>query len=276
VRISEKGVKVLSNPAIEYCSLHAAMYGAKSIDKESVRESVETKISKFGFCCKNRCFEAEPIVAYGASEMMRVWLENKLVDCAVVVCEGAGTVITTNGKLVQAIGARLTGIIKTSPIREIIDRIEADNGTLLDRGTARIDQAAGVKCALDLGFRRIVVSVAGFRAKEISEIRKLEAKLKADIWIFSVCNTRVGEADVKHIAKADIVCASASKVLRDKIGKKALMQLGIAIPVYALTEKGRRFVLAYLTEFEDKLVAFRTSKLPYEVDAKGPRLKAQD
>jgi hypothetical protein len=35
------------------------------------------------------------------------------------------------------------------------------------------------------------------------------------------------------IAKADIACASASKIIRNEIGKKALLQLGVAIPVFA-------------------------------------------
>lgn len=32
------------------------------------------KIADFGFCCGNHKFKAEPVVAYGAFEMMRVWL----------------------------------------------------------------------------------------------------------------------------------------------------------------------------------------------------------
>jgi putative methanogenesis marker protein 8 len=273
VRISEKGVEVLTAPMVEYCPLHEALYGTKKIDVESVRKSVEMKIAGYGFCCGNRLFDAVPVVAYGASEMMRVWLEKGLIDCAVVVCEGAGTVITTNGELVQSIGARLTGIIKTSPIREIIERVEADGGIILDKASARIDQVEGVKRAFDLGFKRAAVSVAGFQAKAISEIRAFEANARADVLVFSVCNTCVGNADVEHIAKADIACASASNILRTKIGNGALLQLGMTIPVYALTEKGKRLVLAYLSEFEDKLVIFRTSKLPYQAEDRGPRLK---
>jgi len=49
--------------------------------------------------------------------------------------------------------------------------------------------------------------------------------------------------------------------------------LGVTIPVYAVTERGKRLVLAYLAEFKDRLVIFRTGKLPYEVEGKGPRLK---
>jgi putative methanogenesis marker protein 8 len=274
VRISESDVRVLTKPLVDYCPLHEAMYGTKRIDREAVRKSVEMKIAGYGFCCKNRIFDAESVVAYGASEMMRVWLEKKFIDCAVVVGEGAGTVITANGELVQSIGARLTGIVKTSPVQEIIERIEAEDGVILDKANARIDQLEGVKRAFDSGFKRVAVSVAGFQAKAISEIRKVEASANTDVLIFSVCNTCAGDADVTHIAKADVVCASASKILRTKIGKKATLQLGVTIPVYALTEKGKRLVLAYLAEFEDKLVIFRTSKLPYKTENRGPRLRS--
>jgi putative methanogenesis marker protein 8 len=274
VRISEKGIEVLSEPMIEYCPLHEALYGTKKIDVEAVRKSVEMKIAGFGFCCGNRAFDDEPIVAYGASEMMRFWLEKGLIDCAVVVCEGAGTVITSNGRLVQAMGARLTGIVRTSPIPEIIQKIRNEGGIVLDEKSAIIDQVKGVKKALDLGFRRVAVSVAGFQSKAISDIRRFEAEMKADVLIFSVCNTCVGRADVRHVAKADVVCASASKIIREEIGKKSLLQLGVTIPVYALTERGKRLVLAYLADFKDRLVIFRTSKLPYEVEGKGPRLKS--
>jgi hypothetical protein len=70
-------------------------------------------------------------------------LRKGLIDCAVVVCEGAGTVITSNGKLVQAIGARLTGIVRTSPIPEIIKKIRSEGGIVLDEKSAIIDQVGG-------------------------------------------------------------------------------------------------------------------------------------
>jgi putative methanogenesis marker protein 8 len=275
VRISEHGgVEVLSKPLVEYCPLHEALYGTTCIERESVRKSVESKIAGFGFCCGSRAFDAEPIVAYGASEMMRVWLEEGLIDCAVVVCEGAGTVVANDGRLVQGIGARLTGIIRTSPIREVIKRVEAAGGIVLDKATARIDQVEGVKRAVDSGFKRVAVSVAGFQAKAIGAVRRFEADAGVDVLIFSVCNTCVCKADVKHIAQADVVCASASKMLRESIGGEALLQLGVTIPVYALTEKGKRLVLAYLAEFKDRLVVFRTRRLPYPAEWRGPSLRS--
>lgn len=275
VRISKKDVQVLTEPLVDYCPLHESLYGTKHIDKESVHKSVEMKISRHGFCCRDRAFNSEPLVAYGASEMMQMWLDKGLIDCAIVVCEGAGTVIATSGKLVQSVGARLTGIVKTSPINEIIEQIEKNGDIVLDKTSARIDQVEGVKRAIDLRFKRVAVSVAGFQAETIAEIRRVEADMWADVLIFSVCNTCVSDDSLKHIARSDIACASASRILRTRIGSKALMQLGVTIPVYALTPKGKRLALAYLAEFNDRLVVFRARKLPYEIRKKGPLLKNQ-
>jgi len=126
---------------------------------------------------------------------------------------------------------------------------------------------------LNLGFKRVAVSVAGFQSKAISEIRCLELGERADVLVFSVCNTCVGERDVEHIAKAEFVCASASKILLNRIDEKALAQLGVAIPVFALTEGGKRLVLAYLETFKDKLVIFRTAELSFEGEGRSPKLK---
>jgi putative methanogenesis marker protein 8 len=273
VRISEEGTRVLTEPFVRSCPLHQALYGPKKIDTQAVKKSVQKKIARFGFCCRSRSFSSDPTVAYGASEMMSAWLEKSLIDCAVVVCEGTGTVITSNSKLVQGIGARLTGIIKTSPIRETIERIEDSGGVVLDKSRARIDQAEGVKRAFSTGFKHVAVSITGFQAKAISEIRNFENTDEADALIFSVCNTRVTKGNVKHIAKADVVCASASTILRKEINSNALLQLGVTIPVYTLTQKGKDLVLAYLSILKDKLVTFRTSQLPYDVSDKGPKLK---
>lgn len=116
------------------------------------------------------------------------------------------------------------------------------------------------------------MSVASFQCKAISGIRQLEKIERKEAIVFSVCNTLATDADVKHIVKADIACASASKILRNKVGSKALLQVGVTIPVYALTQKGKEMVLAYLEAFKDKLVIFRTGTLPYEAEGKSPVL----
>jgi hypothetical protein len=54
----------------------------------------------------------------------------------------------------------------------------------------------------------------------------------------------VYNADFKHIAESDIACASASKLLRTEMAKKAKLQLGVTIPVYAITGKDQNLVVA--------------------------------
>ena len=85
-----------------------------------------------------------------------------LLDCAVIVYEDTGTVITEKGKLVQSIGVRLTGIIKTSPIAETIEHVEEENGTISDKLGAVIDQVEGARRTFELGFENVAVRVAGF------------------------------------------------------------------------------------------------------------------
>jgi len=79
VRISENGIEVLTESLVEYCPLSEALYGTKHIDAEAVRKTVEIKMSRFGLCCEDHAFKAEPVVAYGASEMIHVWLEKGLI-----------------------------------------------------------------------------------------------------------------------------------------------------------------------------------------------------
>ncbi|MCK4434776.1 DUF2099 family protein [Candidatus Bathyarchaeota archaeon] len=44
---------------------------------------------------------------------------------------------------------------------------------------------------------------------------------------------------MKRVAKVDVAGASASKMLRTYIDNKAPLQLGVTIPAYALTKKGK-------------------------------------
>jgi hypothetical protein len=51
------------------------------------------------------------------------------------------------------------------------------------------------------------------------------------------------------------------------------MQLGLTIPVFALTRLGKELLLSYLMEFNESFVSFRTRQLPYCTERKGPMLR---
>jgi len=272
VLIKDGAIEILTEPRISYCPLHEAIYGTKALDREGVKRTAEIKIKDLGFCCENRIFDESSVVPYGSSEIISVCMRKGLLDCAVSVCDGAGTVIAESADLVQAIGARLTGIVRTSPIKSTIDYVKAGGGSLLDEASAKIDQAEGVFRAIELGHKRIAVTVAGFDSEAIERVRGFVKDEAVRVAVFSVCNTCAEEKDVERIlAGADVVCASASRLIRDKVGPRAVLQLGLTIPVFALTGFGKELLLSYLMQFGESLVAFRTKGMPYLVEGRGPR-----
>ena len=63
----------------------------------------------------------------------------------------------------------MSGLIKTSPIPAVINRIECNGGIVPFPHTARIYQTGGVAHAYEKGYSRVAVTVAGLR--EAEEIR---------------------------------------------------------------------------------------------------------
>lgn len=74
----------------------------------------------------------ETFVGFGASETFMTALKKGMLDVCVTACDGAGTVIAGNPKLVQGIGAKISGLIETSPIPKLIERIEQAGGIVLE------------------------------------------------------------------------------------------------------------------------------------------------
>jgi len=269
VEIVGTEVRVLDEPLTKRCPLQSMVYGYDEIDRDVVKRKMEMKIEKLGFASKGRAFIAEPRVPYGASEMIMSCLEEEVFDCAVTVCEGAGTVLASTPELVQMIGAFLSGVVETTPVPEIIEKLKESGGVILDESTAAIDQVRGVELAVRRGYKRVAVTVAGFRSWEIPRIRELEKRFKVDVTVFAVCTTRSGPEDAQNLLLSDLVWACNSKVVRERVAPRALFQLGVAIPVFALTDKGRRAILTHLMKMKEPFVAFRT-KLPYLVPGRLP------
>ncbi len=83
-----------------------------------------------------------------------------LLDAVVLACDGAGTVIVTKPALVQGIGGRMSGLVKTVPYADVIRRIEENGGIVIDKVHAGLDQTAGVAKASEMGYKNIAVTVA--------------------------------------------------------------------------------------------------------------------
>jgi len=270
VRIKDNKIEVLSEPKVKSCPLRRLLYKHKQESKATIRKVLKLHIQELGMYTDKRVLELkERTISFGASEMLMDALNAGLLDAAVVVCDGAGTVITTQPEIVQAIGAHMTGLIKTSPIKSTQKGLLQRGCFLIDK-KATIDQLKGVRLAIKKGLRKIGITATGKEISASSQIRKLCQGNDVVCAIFAVHNTGITGKETQILARnADIVWGCASKPVREIVGIKALLQIGISIPVFALTEIGKRIVLNRALHFEDSLLISRR-KLPVIVHLSQP------
>lgn len=227
------------------------------INKEAVKANIENRIRAWGMCTPKRdVLDSRQFVGFGASEILSFGLHAGLVDAVVLACDGAGTVIVTEPALVQGIGGRMSGLVSTTPYAEVIQRIEENGGVVIDKTHAHLNQVAGVKRAFELGYNNVAVTVA------LPEDAKTIRNLYPDTIIFGVHVTGLTASEVETFAAtADLMTSCASKTVREIIGRKALMQAGVAIPIFVLTKKAKDLIIEKLHQGNEQ-VLIKTTKLP--------------
>ncbi len=232
-----------------------------AIDKETVKANVENRISSWGMCTPRReVTDTRPFVGFGASELLSFGLSSGMLDAVVIASDGAGTVVVTKPALVQGIGGRMSGLVRTVPYPDVIRRIEENGGIVIDKVHAALDQTAGVMKAHELGYSKIAVTVA--LPSEAQKIRDLFP----GVMIFGVHVTGLNRGEAEVLASSsDLVTACASGTIREIAGKKALLQAGVAVPIFAMTRKGKDLIIEKIRVSDDP-VLFRTTRLPALVE----------
>jgi len=268
--VIKNGKVIVGKPLVTHCPLRHEFYGGAKETPESIRKSVEMKIEEFGFFTKNRVLEYEGRdVPFGASEMLRDAMHEGLIDITVCACDGAGTVLVKSPELVQGIGARMTGLVKTSPISETINQLENKGGIVLDPKTAAIDQLEGVKRAFSLA-NKVAVTLAGIDAESIPLLKKYEKQANGELTILAIHTTGISPQQASMLADGcDLVWGCASKAIREIIGPKAVLQIGLGIPVFALTEQGKKIIAIRMVRMDTQLLVTR-ARLPKLVEHKQP------
>jgi putative methanogenesis marker protein 8 len=258
VTVLEGQVINVTDPSLRSCPLARHLYpefkDAEPENTESlkgaIRGIIESKIRNYGFFTNDRSFHfPKCVVPYGASEMLAASLKNRFIEAAVVVCDGAGTVITRFPETVQGIGARMNTLIFTSPVKGILGKLDDAGCHVVFRDNAWIDQVKGVEKAISLGYEKIGVTIAGSVAEQLGRIRDLEKKADVDVTLLAVCTTGISSDKIEMIRRnADLVWSCASGEVRRKMGPVAKLQLSKQIPVFALSERGVAFAASYLND----------------------------
>jgi putative methanogenesis marker protein 8 len=261
VLIEDGKVKVLSPPMVKRCPLRRHLYGCESENASTVKRVLESHIQELGMYTSKRVLSLrDDPVSFGASEMMNDALREGLLDAAVVVCEGVGTVVTARPEVLQAVGAHMTGVLETEEIPSTKRRLERKGALTL--GSCQIDQVRGYEIALEHGYERVAVTISGDRASDATAIRAKGKELGNRPIILAVHTTGISKTKAAQLAKGcDVVWGCASKWVREVAGPKALIQIGTGIPVFAMTIEGKKLVLNRALHMSDKLLIGR-SQLP--------------
>ncbi len=243
VVVSNGKVVSITEPLVKYCPIHEVWTGWKYHTIETITKHTHWKVRDFGLCSKNRrVYATAKGIGYGCSETFMTGMQNKLVDAVVIACDGAGTVITATPEVEQGIGGPMNALIETSPIPEVIKKLQELDAIVLDPKSAKMDVLEGVKVAIKQGFHRIGAILIAPQAAIIEDLRALEAQEDIQIIIFVVHTTGVTPEQIKYIEKADMAHGCASKLMRDHFDVKARKKFGSLIPVYALSEIGEQLL----------------------------------
>jgi len=195
-------------------------------------------------------------VGFGASEIISFGMKAGMLDAAVIASDGAGTVIAPTPALVQGIGGRMSGLVSTTPYPSVIRRIEESGGIVVYPETAAIDQVGGSARAVTEGFTGIAATVA--LPQDAEAIRGLHP----NVLIIGVHTTGLTYNEAQALVDAaDLVTGCASGPIREIAGARALVQAGVSVPVFAMTEKGKQIIIEKIRQ-SDEPVLIKQVKLP--------------
>lgn len=261
ITIEDGKVTDVTEPEVEYCPLFDHHRGIKKLTPKIIAENIQFRIDDFGMCTPQRQLRMKDFLSFGISEIMCTLLEKDIIDCVVMVLEGCGTLIVTEPELVQGIGGRVSGLVKTSPIPELISQMGEEN--IVDGETAEINQVKGLELAISKGYKNIAVTIA--LASDADKIRQLKEKYpEVNIYVFVVHTTKLSPEDARCLFDiCDVATACASKNIREIGEKESLKIVGQSIPIYARTEDGKRFLEMRLEKIGGEKPKKDNPDLPY-------------
>ena len=263
-RVIIKNGKVISvsEPKLSFCPLFNKYRGIDKITKDIIKENIEARIKEFGLFTDRRDLLQNVFVGFGTSEIFMSALKRGSIDSVVCVCEGAGTVISNNPALIQGIGARLSGLVSTTPIKAIIEGIGSHSGIVLYPSSVSIDQFSGVEQGIEMGYKCIGVTVTD----------PLEAKRIKDGFGDRAVTFLVHTSGIcfsqEVLDGCDLITSCASKQLRENLGGHILAQAGSSIPIFAMSQIGKELLLDRAKDV-GRPIYISTKELPF-LDGRQP------
>ena len=241
VVIENGEITSVGSSEMTYCPMFHAMHGVDELNEEFIRKNINFRIEDFGMCTPDRVVEMDDAVTVGISEILKTNMEKGNIDCVVGACDGAGTLLMTNPRVVQGVGGRVSGLISTTPIPEVIKKLEERDSVILNPKTAELNQLEGLKLALDKGYKNIAITI--LPSPMVKDIRDYPVDDDVNIYIFVAHTTGIEQDKVGMLFdNADIVTACASKAISEYADKYEPYYYGVKVPIFCASEDGRRLL----------------------------------
>jgi len=267
VTIENGKVTSITQPEIDYCPIFGKYHNIQKLTKEEIRKNIEYRIADFGMCTKDRVLKMDDMLSVGISEILRSNVELGNIDCVVGACEGTGTLLMTDADLVQGVGGRVSGLISTTPIPEIIEQVGREN--ILDPETAELNQLKGLEMAIDKGYKNIAVTI--LPCPMVKQLREYPVDDDVNVYIFVAHTTGTSVDETKMLFEtADIVTACSSKNIIEYAQIKKPYYYGESVPIYAISEDGRRLLDVRLNHINKPS---STNEYPQDLDKMSKPLK---
>lgn len=238
--VIEKGeVTHVGEPLVDYCPIFDKIDDAKHLTKDFIKWNIEKRIREFGMCTPQRVVKMPDVLSFGISEILKTNVELGLIDCVVGVCEGTGTLIMNDGEIIQGVGGRVSALVSTTPIPEVIEKVGVEN--VVNPETAELDPIKGLQMAIDRGFKNIAVTI--LPSEIINDIKEYPTPEDVNVYIFVAHTTNADDNEMEiSFRNADVITSCASDKVRKYAEKEKVYYSGSKVPIFAITEKGREFL----------------------------------
>lgn len=239
VVIENGKITYIGEPVVDYCSIFDNGQHNGDLTKEFIKSNINKRIEEFGMCTPQRSFDVEDTMSFGTSETLKTNMINGNVDCVVGACEGVGTLLIDDADLVQGVGGRVSALISTTPIDEVIDNVGRDN--VLNPETAELNPLKGLEMAIERGYKNIAITI--IPTEMVRDLRQYPKPENVNIFIFVAHTTNVSQKEAEMLFDyADVISGCSSINIRETAEERKPYYAGKKVPLYVVTENGRKLL----------------------------------
>ena len=239
VVIENGKITYLGEPVVDYCSIFDNGQHNGDLTKEFIKSNIEKRIEEFGMCTPQRSIDVEDTMSFGTSETLKTNMINGNVDCVVGACEGVGTLLIDDAELVQGVGGRVSALISTTPIDEVMDKVGREN--VLNPETAELNPLKGLEMAIERGYKNIAITI--IPTEMVKDLRQYPKPEDVNIYIFVAHTTNVSKKEAEMLFDyADVISGCSSINIRETAEERKPYYAGKKVPLYAVTENGKRLL----------------------------------